>query len=233
MYSRDETVAAVSAFYQQIVKHPYLDNSALIVPPASGWDSLAIDGLKSEGKTDTVIDLLRHLPYLRGEKPHEDILVYYETLAICYAGAEEGSCTWMDQNNPLPGHCVYLTCNLDREGYSLIMDTEREDEKFANQSLSAWHPDVSDLEPYMAATKLFTAFKTIYNTYLEYGWPANFDKDGCREMILRLSRKEDRRMHRWLDGGDPTPRDEDEEPPSKVRKATGGVPPRKPKKGVT
>ena len=125
MYSRDETVAAVSAFYQQIIKHPYLDNSALIVPPASGWDSLAIDGLKSEGKTDTVIDLLRHLPYLRGEKPHEDILVYYETLAICYAGAEEGSCTWMDQNNPLPGHCVYLTCNLDREGYSLIMDTER------------------------------------------------------------------------------------------------------------
>ncbi|THV63611.1 hypothetical protein D6D28_10530 [Aureobasidium pullulans] len=83
----------------------------------------------------------------------------------------------------------------------------------------------------MAATKLFTA--TIYNTYLEFGWPANFDKDGCRERILRLSRKEDRRMHRWLDGGDPTPRDEDEDPPSKVRKATGGVPPRKPKKGVT
>ncbi|THW31815.1 hypothetical protein D6D22_09950 [Aureobasidium pullulans] len=307
MYSRDETVAAVSAFYQQIIKHPYLDNSALIVPPASGWDSLAIDGLKSEGKTDTVIDLLRHLPYLCGEKPHEDILVYYETLAICYAGAEEGSCTWMDQTHPLPGHCVFLTSNLDREGYSLIMDTERgtitaysimeysvresfevmesmpldekwrchltlpvtdffgmwtrhyeklvnmltsnslggptngrfwtrtnnylEDEKFANQSLSAWHPDVSDLEPYMAATKLFTA--TIYNTYLEFGWPANFDKDGCRERILRLSRKEDRRMHRWLDGGDPTPRDEDEEPPSKVRKATGGIPPRKPKKGVT
>ena len=125
MYSRDETVAAVSAFYQQIIKHPYLDYSALLVPPASGWDSLAVDGLKNEGKSDTVIDLLRHLPYLLGEKPHEDILVYYETLAICYAGAETGSCTWMDQNHPLPGHCVYLTCNLDREGYSLIMDTER------------------------------------------------------------------------------------------------------------
>lgn len=41
-----------------------------------------------------------------------------------------------------------------------------EDEKFANQSLSAWHPDISDLEPYMAATKLFTAVGTSLQSHL-------------------------------------------------------------------
>ena len=41
-----------------------------------------------------------------------------------------------------------------------------EDEKFANQSLSAWHPDVSDLEPYMAATKLFTAVGSSLQSHI-------------------------------------------------------------------
>jgi hypothetical protein len=31
----------------------------------------------------------------------------------------------MEQVNPLPGNCVYVTEGVDREGYSLILDVEK------------------------------------------------------------------------------------------------------------
>lgn len=64
MYSRDETVAAVLSFYRQIIKLPYLDEAALLIPPANGWDSIDVEAHRARGKNGTVIDLLRHLPYL-------------------------------------------------------------------------------------------------------------------------------------------------------------------------
>lgn len=32
MYSRDETVKAITAFYQHLIKHPYLPDNALMIP---------------------------------------------------------------------------------------------------------------------------------------------------------------------------------------------------------
>jgi hypothetical protein len=113
MYSRDEAVAAVLKLYQEILRHPYLDNSALIVPPPIGWDNIAI-----EGKNETVVDLLRHLPYLRPETDFEQLIIEYETIPICYPGNETDEGIY-----PLPAYCVYLTESLDDLGTSLILDT--------------------------------------------------------------------------------------------------------------
>jgi hypothetical protein len=101
MFSRDDTVAGLLGFYRQILRLPYIDESDLITPPASGWDSIDEEALRAQGKTDSVIDLLRHLPYIHA--PLED-------------------------EYPLPGHCVYLTEGEGREGYCLILDTERGDQ---------------------------------------------------------------------------------------------------------
>ncbi|KAI5250395.1 hypothetical protein E4T43_00345 [Aureobasidium subglaciale] len=306
MYSQDETVHAVLAFYQQIIKHPYLNDQALIVPPASGWESEEIDVLKDSGKSDVVVELARHLPYL-GSVNHDDrILLHYETCAICYAG---GTPSWMDEVYPVPSHCLYLTQGVDREGYSLILDTEKgelysgtvtafsimqyslnsnlpwdkleaipeteqwkchftlpvkeffdnwirryenlvfmltsdpingptsgafhsrvirpkDEEELEAHGLIEWHPDLSDQPVHLHAGSLVTA--EIYKTYLDHGWPSNFDKDSCRRKVLRLLRKEYKRMFREMEGDDPRPRSEDETtPPPQVRKATGGPPPRK------
>ncbi|KAI1383414.1 uncharacterized protein F4822DRAFT_440513 [Hypoxylon trugodes] len=63
-YPRNEMIAAVHEFYAAIIKPPYIDPNALILPPAGGWLGVNEDELRKRGKTDEVIDLLRHLPYL-------------------------------------------------------------------------------------------------------------------------------------------------------------------------
>ncbi|KAH8658314.1 hypothetical protein BX600DRAFT_514813 [Xylariales sp. PMI_506] len=113
MYSRTETADAVLKFYQAILRHPYLSDNALIMPPPDGWDNITI-----EGKNETVVNLLRHLPYLRSEKKIERLNVHYETIPICYPGKDTDEYIY-----PLPAHCVYLTRSVDHLGISLILDT--------------------------------------------------------------------------------------------------------------
>lgn len=114
MYSRDETVDAVLRLYQEITRHPYLNNSALNVPPPDGWNSIDI----IQKKNDTVLDLLCHLPYLRSDNSSKQLLIYWETIPICYSSNQ-----FSEEGYPLPAHCVYLTRSVDREGISLILDT--------------------------------------------------------------------------------------------------------------
>ncbi|KAI0530328.1 hypothetical protein GGR58DRAFT_493735 [Xylaria digitata] len=113
MFSRDETVSASLRFYQQILRHPYLNEGALIIPPLSGWDNINV-----QGKNETVLDTLHHLPYLRSNSQFCRLLVYWETIPICYCDDTGGQ-----EIYPLPSHCVYLACSVDREGINLILDT--------------------------------------------------------------------------------------------------------------
>lgn len=115
MYSREETVNAVLKFYQQVLRHPYLDNNALIVPPPGGWDNITI-----QGKNETVVDLLRHLPYLRPEREIQRPIVNWETVPVCYAGKDTDEGIY-----PLPAHCIYLTHSVDQLGTALILDTDK------------------------------------------------------------------------------------------------------------
>lgn len=65
-FSREATVSAVRDYYQYIIKL-YLPDSVIVEPPEGGWPEVNQDNLGYLGKTDEVIDLLRHLPYIRGE----------------------------------------------------------------------------------------------------------------------------------------------------------------------
>jgi hypothetical protein len=122
MYSRDETVKAITAFYQHLIKHPYLPESALLIPPPSGWDTIDDKALRTIGKTDTVIDLLRHLPYLCGK--NDGWTINYETVPVDFT-IESTALIETIPEFPIPGHCVYITDGLGREGYRLIIDTEK------------------------------------------------------------------------------------------------------------
>ncbi|RFU26292.1 hypothetical protein B7463_g10055, partial [Scytalidium lignicola] len=113
MYSRDETVNAVLRFYQTVLRHPYLNNNTLIVPPANGWASINI-----QGENETVLDLLRHLPYLHPEKASEELTIYFETIPICYSDNRD-----RPPLHPLPSHCIHLARAQSYLGTSLILDT--------------------------------------------------------------------------------------------------------------
>lgn len=66
-YSRDATVAAVRDYFDVLIDM-YLDPTDVLTTPHSGWPSSTIDRLQCMGKTTQVLDLLRHLPYIRGEE---------------------------------------------------------------------------------------------------------------------------------------------------------------------
>lgn len=66
VYSREATVAAVSSFYTFLTKM-YLPESKLVYPPPGGWPDIvnaSQDILQSFGKSEEVVDLLAHLPYI-------------------------------------------------------------------------------------------------------------------------------------------------------------------------
>ncbi|PVH81337.1 hypothetical protein DL98DRAFT_624756 [Cadophora sp. DSE1049] len=63
-YSGDATVAAFCDYYQFLTKM-YLKESDPIEPPKGGWPMITPTVLAGLEKDEKVIDLLRHLPYMR------------------------------------------------------------------------------------------------------------------------------------------------------------------------
>lgn len=62
-YSRDETIAAVRDYYQFLTKM-YLDEAKVIEPPPEGWTHITNRSFTLD-KSKEVINLLRHLPYIK------------------------------------------------------------------------------------------------------------------------------------------------------------------------
>lgn len=122
MSSHAEIIAALTAFYQEVIKQPGLNDSALKIPPAAGWDTLNPATLRSAGKSEEAIEMLRHIPYLEAIEEYQTLLVGWETVPLAYT---QNATSSMESCNPLPSHCVYLTEGVGREGYSLILDTEK------------------------------------------------------------------------------------------------------------
>lgn len=63
-YSREATIAAVRDYYTFLTKL-YLPETEVIEPPEGGWPSVNSESL--HWKSNEVIALLRHLPYIRNE----------------------------------------------------------------------------------------------------------------------------------------------------------------------
>ncbi|KAH0336378.1 hypothetical protein KCU81_g8593, partial [Aureobasidium melanogenum] len=171
MYSQHGTVEAILAFYQQLIKHPYLDESALKIPPASGWDTVDAETLQALGKTDAVIDLLRHLPYLDGRG--DGYLIAFETIPVDFT---ETSTAMTEEVYPIPGHCVYLTEGLGREGYRLILDTERG--TTTAFSIMEYELSMSEIDKYkhLPETEQWRAHRTLPTTEFFAGWTLRYER---------------------------------------------------------
>ena len=127
MASHSDIANALTAFYKQVIEYPCLNDTVLKIPPSSGWETIDSVTLRELGKSEAVIELLRHLPYLEADGRYDKLLVQHETVAIAYTKSPS---TLMEEVNPLPSNCVYLTEGVDREGYSLILDVEKGNRPF-------------------------------------------------------------------------------------------------------
>lgn len=118
MASTSTVISALTAFYQQVAKHTHVDESALKMPPVAGWgDEIDSKALRELGKTEAVIDFLKHIPYFKGG----NVIVVEDGTALDYTRMYGYT---MDEVNPIPGHCVYITLGGGICGVNLILDTE-------------------------------------------------------------------------------------------------------------
>jgi hypothetical protein len=60
----DEIIDIVSNFYNFLTAHPFLPASSIKKPPSEGWPEEYREIWRKMGKSEEVVDLLAHLPYI-------------------------------------------------------------------------------------------------------------------------------------------------------------------------
>lgn len=136
-YIRDEVISSISSLYKLLTKLPYVDSEALVFPPndenKKGWPGINETELRKRGKTDGIIDLLRHLPYFRQPKSINEAdnhtakgqkwMISPDTVTIAYCDGDVYD-EKMDQIQPTPGHCIWLTDLAEGDcGTALLFDS--------------------------------------------------------------------------------------------------------------
>ena len=136
-------VEPISSFYALLARFPYIPASDILTPPADGWPESDVANFRKLGKTDFVVEILKHLPYIRTDG-RDWRLGYDDTKAITYVavpGAWDGAALklaalndkaepeylWANMIEPywqrLPPHIVALT-NGWQYGAWLLLDTK-------------------------------------------------------------------------------------------------------------
>ncbi|QKX58622.1 uncharacterized protein TRUGW13939_05747 [Talaromyces rugulosus] len=124
--TRSKAIDAILDFYRFLTDIPYIPPEKLMIPSGTGWDGVNAEELQRRGKTDEVIDLLRHLPYLDQELYSHHWTLSYNTLHINYANGELYD-DFLEKDQavlPLPGHIIWLSKGFERAGYYLLLNTQ-------------------------------------------------------------------------------------------------------------
>lgn len=130
-YSHEATVKAITSFYEMLMRAHSDKSGELLYPPPTGWPQITQDSFAPLGRTDEVVELMRHLPYFS-----ERIQVLDETEAIKYT--DDKFCEQIDDENrqrreqgmtdgePCPPE-VFCLADRGEEceyGYTLFIDTK-------------------------------------------------------------------------------------------------------------
>jgi hypothetical protein len=129
-YSRERTVKAIRSYYAFLAaKLGAIRPQCIIEPPVGGWRNITTTSLAHLEKTDEVIELLRHLPYIKGDsKGQWNSKIAFETYALRYGGADAmpsngtASDMWPPGAGEIPAHVAVLTMGA-RYGSWLLLDT--------------------------------------------------------------------------------------------------------------
>ncbi|KAI1082819.1 hypothetical protein F5B20DRAFT_485852 [Whalleya microplaca] len=140
-YSRDELVAAISDFYTFITRL-HIPSSALKYPPEGGWPNITPENCSGFGKSDFVVDLIKHLPYIdQGEKGADNYYSYNQAVDIHYkcnvidyshATAEDFGGEYIksgeiaaEGEGPVTADTVALGNGHESGGRDILLDTKR------------------------------------------------------------------------------------------------------------
>ncbi|KAH8719552.1 hypothetical protein GQ44DRAFT_658968 [Phaeosphaeriaceae sp. PMI808] len=85
-YDRAIVVNCIKRYYDLLIEAAYLDPASIRYPLDHGWtdEQLVVDILHVLGRSEEVIDLLRHLPYIQQPPDVDKYEVYEETVPASY-----------------------------------------------------------------------------------------------------------------------------------------------------
>jgi hypothetical protein len=81
---RTEVATALRDFYGFLARLPWLEPSDILEPPAQGWPNISNDNFAPLHKNSAVIELLKHLPYLRMDGSFERYALAWSTYPCDY-----------------------------------------------------------------------------------------------------------------------------------------------------
>lgn len=129
-YSRDAVVAAVRDYYGFLVDM-YLPESQVLQAPDGGWPSITSDTWTELGKSDEVIALLRHLPYIsntnyeEADGAPECKFADWQSLTRITDGQQVKILTEIDADEgDVPAHMFGLTLRQRDVPSVILLDTE-------------------------------------------------------------------------------------------------------------
>ncbi|KAK2047996.1 hypothetical protein LZ31DRAFT_563430 [Colletotrichum somersetense] len=133
-YSREECIVTIRDYYSFLTKM-YLREEDVLHPPEGGWPSITPEDMADLGKTDDVISLLRHLPYLRRggnnfeDDPHGAAYCHFANWQLESLDLENGQTTGdvlrLTSESPdiyenVPPHVVCLTSGNSKNPVFLL-----------------------------------------------------------------------------------------------------------------
>ncbi|CAG8971825.1 hypothetical protein HYALB_00001936 [Hymenoscyphus albidus] len=148
-YSRETTIHAFRDYYRFLI-HMFMNESKIIEPPEGGWPDISPAFKDYTGKSDSVIDLLRHLPYNDGKVEsngspddrwsdwqdlakrhigslpfgeHRNELISRESLLAKTEPLGEYRARDDPDDQVIPSHAVGMTCG-GRETWRFVLDTK-------------------------------------------------------------------------------------------------------------
>jgi hypothetical protein len=125
-YTRDEIVAVLTDYYQYLSRIN-LSSESIIYPPRGGWPSITAESMGSLNRTDEVIDLLKHLPYVSDKDGNEPSIlpetncVDYTSEPVQNAIQNNGGKWIVEPGESIPLDCVCLAHGR-RHAYSVFLN---------------------------------------------------------------------------------------------------------------
>ncbi|KAK3622142.1 hypothetical protein LTR56_022368 [Elasticomyces elasticus] len=126
-------------FYKFLASMPPYEPSDVLVPPERGWPSITPEKMSKLDKNHTVVDLLKHLPYLNMDRREKgdgrfNYRITYDTEVLDYRGRvlEEAlkACrepaynqAYMPPHGPFPAWVVAIASFTSRNGEYALLDT--------------------------------------------------------------------------------------------------------------
>jgi hypothetical protein len=79
-----EVADTLRNFYHFLTKLPWLHPDDILEPPEQGWPNINIDNFGPFQKSGAVIELLKHLPYIRMDGPNREYKLAWSTYPCDY-----------------------------------------------------------------------------------------------------------------------------------------------------